>query len=214
LTSDYGYIIIIDNNNILTQEKYLMTQKKADLILHPVRLQILQTLPEAPLTTQEIADRLPNVPASSIYRHLKKLLESGLIQVAESRPVRGVQEKVYRLSQPPHLSAADMAAASKEDHLRYFTTYVATLLQGFTNYLDQIDSLDLIRDRTGYTEVTFYSSPGEFDQIQMALNQSLLPHLRNSPREGRVRRKLAVITHPLPGPGESDPTNPSGESYV
>ena len=175
-----------------------MATQKADIILHPVRLQILQTLPGAERTTQEIADSLPGIPASSIYRHLKKLLEGGLIEVAETRPVRGVQEKVYRLSQPAHLSAADMAAATKEDHLRYFTTYVASLLQAFANYLDQTGSLDLTADRTGYTEVSFYSTPSEFDQIQAGINQALLPHLQNSPTEGRVRRKLAVITHPLP----------------
>lgn len=191
-----------------------MATKKADLILHPVRLQILQTLPNTPLTTQEIAARLPTIPASSIYRHLKKLLDSELIEVVETRPVRGVQEKVYQLRQSPRLSAADMAEATQEDHLRYFTAYVATLLQAFSNYLNTAAPIDLIADRTGYTEVTFYSSRAEFDQIQAAINQALLPQMQHPPLEGRVLRKLAVITHPVLDPAETTNNEPMEGTHV
>ena len=109
---------------------------KADLLIHPVRLQILQALSEKPLTTQEIAEVLPTVSQPSLYRHLKMLLEGGMVTVSETRQVRGIQEKRYQLAQNPHLSAEDVSGITKEQHLHYFNAYVASLLKGFADYLE------------------------------------------------------------------------------
>ncbi|MCA9994758.1 MAG: helix-turn-helix domain-containing protein, partial [Anaerolineales bacterium] len=56
--------------------------RKIELVIHPVRFQILRALGTDALTTQEISDRLPDTPKSSIYRHLKLLLEHNLIVLA------------------------------------------------------------------------------------------------------------------------------------
>ncbi|MCP4428431.1 MAG: helix-turn-helix domain-containing protein, partial [Chloroflexi bacterium] len=85
-----------------------MGLRKADLIIHPIRFRILQTLAAETLTTQEIAERLPGTPKSSIYRHLKTLLAGEAITVAETRSVKGIQEKVYRLAQRPYLGPDDL----------------------------------------------------------------------------------------------------------
>lgn len=174
-----------------------MSRSKADLIVHPVRLRILQSLVNQKRTTQEIADALADVAKSSIYRHLRKLLEGEMIAVTETRPVRGVEEKVYTLTRSARLKGADLMGITVEEHIRYFSTYVVTLLQGFSTYIEGSAELDFIADRTGYSEVTFYASPAEFDGLQRALNQALLPLLQNAPGAGRQRRKLATITHPI-----------------
>ena len=94
-----------------------MNLTKADLILHPVRLRILQTLAGDELTTQEIADRLGDIPKSSIYRHVKLLLAEGMVAVAAARLVNGIQEKTYRLAQRPFVNAEEIAGATAEQHL-------------------------------------------------------------------------------------------------
>ena len=170
---------------------------KIDLILHPDRIQILQTLAGTTLSTQQISAALPGVPSSSIYRHLKKLLAGGIIEVAEKRPVRGTQEKYYRLTSAARMSHQDVADLSPADHIRYFATYSAALLQGFADYAQNSPDIDFVRDRAGYNEIAFYASQEEFDRFQAALNQAVLPLLENPPGHGRVRRKLATITHPI-----------------
>ena len=176
-----------------------MSLTKVDLIMHPVRFRILQTLAGANLTTQEIDDRLPDVPKSSIYRHLKLLLAGEMIAIAEKRLVNGIQEKVYRLAQRPYLSADDMTGLTPDDHMRTFTTYVMTLLQGFAHYLDTAGEMpDLLTDRVGYTEVAFWANEAEMDAFQAALNQAILPLLQNDGEEnGRRRHKVALVTHPI-----------------
>ncbi len=176
-----------------------MNLTKVDLIMHPVRFRVLRTLATHMLTTQEIDERLPDVPKSSIYRHLKLLLDGEMIDVADTRLVNGIQEKVYRLVQRPYLSADDMTGLTADDHLRAFTTYAMILLQGFADYLATAGEIpDLLADRVGYTEVSFWATEAEMDAFQTAVNQAVLPLLQNDGGgNGRRRHKVAIVTHPI-----------------
>lgn len=177
-----------------------MALKKVDLILHPVRFRILRLLGSDSLTTQQISDRLTDVPKSSIYRHLKLLLEGGVVDVAETRLVHGIQEKRYQLVQPTHLEAADMAGLSADEHIQYFTAYVMTLLQDFSYYLKDAETaasgIDMMADRVGYTEVILQASPAELDVFLEEINEAVRKLLNNEPGPDRRPFKLAVITHP------------------
>ena len=180
--------------------------KRVDLIIHPVRFRILQTLTHEQLTTQDIADRLPDVPKSSIYRHLKLLLDNEIVSVADTRLVKGIQEKTYRVTQSIHLTADDMEGLSADEHLNYFTNYVFTLLRDFSNYLtatEEMDGkIDMLADRVGYTEVKFFANLEELNQFMVALNQAILPLMQNEAGNGRFLYKLATIAHPERTPGK------------
>ena len=174
-----------------------MGSNKADLILHPVRLQILQALAEKPLTTQELADHLMGIPKSSIYRHMRALLDGGMVKIANTHPVKGTLEKCYRLVQAPILSQADLAGFSRADHLRYFAMYLASQLQGFSNYLEASQKPDFQADRVGYTEAGLYVTTAELDHILTGINNLLSEYVRNEPVAGSRRHKIAFITYPL-----------------
>lgn len=175
--------------------------QRIDLILHPVRIRLLQALAGERLTTQELAERLPDVPKSSIYRHLRLLLDEGMIAVAGTRPVRGVVEKEYRLAQPMRIGNEEMKRLSAAEHIGYFQTYLMTLIQGFGDYVAVAggEPLDMAADRAGYTEVYFFATPEELDQFAIALNDAIRPLAENPPRADRRKHKLAVITHPVTG---------------
>jgi len=174
-----------------------MAVDNAELVIHPVRLRILQSLESGELTTQEIADRLPDVPKSSLYRHLRLLLEGEFVSVADIRLVQGIQEKVYKLSRPARLGPEDIADLSADDHLRYFTTYLMTLLRGFSDYLSESAEINFVADRVGYNEVSFWATRQELDDFAAVLNSALTPLLESREGEGRRRHKVAVIGHPL-----------------
>lgn len=182
-----------------------MSSEKVDLIIHPVRLRILQTLTAEALTTQEIAERLPGVPQSSIYRHLKLLLAGEMVDVVETRLVNGIQEKVYRLAALPHLTETDMAEMTADDHLRAFTTYVITLLHGFADYLAATEQegtgFPLLADRVGYSEIVFFATPEELDSFGQALQEAVLKVAHNPPGNGRHKRKLAIVSYPIKSSG-------------
>ena len=167
---------------------------KIELIMHPVRLRIVRALLFKPQTTQELAEQLTDVPVSSLYRHLKLLLEGELIGVAETNIVQGIQEKVYELVQMPSLNRAEMAEVSAEDHLRYFTTFMAILLQGFADYLE--NEPDFGSDMVGYSEVELWATPEQFANLTQKINAAIMPLLRQEKGEGRKRYKLATVVFP------------------
>ena len=70
----------------------------ADLLLHPVRLRIVQAfLGDRALTTSGLRTELSDVPAASLYRHVARLVAGGVLAVVTERRVRGALERTYVL---------------------------------------------------------------------------------------------------------------------
>lgn len=176
-----------------------MKTPKADLILHPARMRIIGLLVGGRhLTPQQMAERLSNVPLPSLYRHLGKLVAGGILTVAEERRVRGAVERVYRLSErQADLTEKDLAQASREDHMRYFMTFMASLLDDFARYLEQ-DTIDLVRDGVGYRQAPLYLSDEELRQVALEIGAVLTRAMANEPAPERRRRTLSTIVLPEP----------------
>jgi len=181
-----------------------MPNTKADLILHPLRMRIIMTIMGKHMTAQQLANAMPDIAQATLYRHLNKLAKGGILAVVEEHPVRGTLEKVYALNeQKAFLGAADIANFSKDDHMRYFTAFVAILLGEFSQYLDSKEKPDLVADGVGYTKVAIYLSDEEFMNMAKQLNQALGSTLQNQPAPGRKRRMFTNIV--LPAPDDSAP---------
>jgi DNA-binding transcriptional ArsR family regulator len=174
-----------------------VASSRADLILHPVRMRLLITLARRELTVRQLSELLPDVPQATLYHHLSILTKAGLLRVVSERPVRGTVEKIYTVAvDNTYLSPADLANTSREDHLRYFTMFVSTLLSDFARYLQQDNPIDLFADGVSYGETPFYLSDDEFAQASKGVNEVLRPLLNNQPAPNRRRRLVAVVTFP------------------
>ncbi|GEM_PF-610881 len=195
------YSIIINNDIVINNDNErnfadLDAKEKANLLIHPVRLKIVQVLAGAALTTQQISEALPGIPKSSIYRHLKRLLDGGLVCIASTVPVKGVEEKVYTLAQAPHLDQNDVRQMTKDEHMRLFAAYLGTLLHDFTDYLDSSDQHDFLAERTGYSELRFFASISEMDEFGRVFGEALSRLAANPPSPDRLPRKMVFINHP------------------
>ena len=191
-----------------------MASTRANLVLHPVRLRLLATLARQKLTARQLSALLPDIPQAPLYHHLGMLTRAHLLRVVSERPVRGAVEKRYTLADDAiPLRPADLASASREDHLRYFTNFVAMLLAEYGRYLDRETPIDLFADGVGYRQTPFYLSEDEFAQAAEAINRALLPFVENQPAPHRKRRLLAVITFPVAdAPAAPDGAGQSAES--
>ncbi len=183
-----------------------MATSRTDLILHPVRIRLLAQLARRQLTARQLSELLPDIPQATLYHHLGTLTRAGLLRVVSERQVRGTVEKLYAIADDnAALGPADLAHATRDDHLRYFTVFVAMLLGDFARYLQQDAPIDLFADGAGYRETPFYLSDDEFAQAAAAVTQALLPFLKNQPAPHRRRRLFALITFPA---AESADTRP------
>lgn len=173
-----------------------MSKLTADLLLHPVRLRIVQAMVQRPMTASEVMDVLGDVAQASLYRHIKQLEQGGLLEVTDERPVRGGVERTYRVVESAvTLDEADLDDVGSDDHFRYFATFVGTLLSDFAGYLEQ-GSPDLAQDRVGYRQAPLWLSDDEFDEMVAELGSVVEARLSNQPSPDRRRRLLSTIVMP------------------
>jgi hypothetical protein len=172
----------------------------ADLLLHPVRLRVVQAfLGDRVLTTTDLRAELPDVPAASLYRHVGVLAEAGVLTVVGERKVRGAAERSYRLvTEAASVGAGDAAAMSPEQHRRAFATFVAGLLADFDRYLDRSGAdPDFARDGVGYRHVALWQTDEEFTAFLGELRALLRERMAAGPGNGRRRRIVSTVL--LPG---------------
>jgi hypothetical protein len=170
----------------------------ADLLLHPVRLRIVQAfLGDRALTTSELRTELPELPPASLYRQVARLVDGGVLVAVAERRVRGALERTYVLrTSAATVSFDELAKMSADDHRHAFLTFVAGLIGDFDRYLAR-GKIDLLRDGVSYRLAGLWLTDRELTELSRELFAVLQPHLANAPKRGRKRRILATIL--LPG---------------
>lgn len=174
-----------------------MTISRADVLLHPVRLRIIQALELGERrTVQQLAQILKDVPKPSLYRHLNKLLEGGFVRVVEERPVGGAVERVFAMVDGAGLlPVKELASATKKDHMRYFAAFCAMMMSKFDQYLDR-EHIDFVADRVGYRTSSIYLSDDELDELIKEMQSAVQKVVHNKPAPGRRRRFFATVLMP------------------
>jgi DNA-binding transcriptional ArsR family regulator len=171
-----------------------------DLLLHPLRLRILQEFfGRTPLTTADLARSLGDVPPATLYRHVARLVDGGVLAVSDQRRVGGAVERVYEFRpEATMLGTGDLAGLAVDDHRHAFLAFVAGLVASFDRYLAAAgDGVDLRRDGVTYSMSGAWLDDAEFAQLLADIGALLTPLYRNQPREGRRRRLLASALMPL-----------------
>lgn len=167
-----------------------------DLLLHPIRLRIVQALVGTPMTPLQLKDRLGDVPQATLYRHINQLADGGLLEVVAERPSRGGVERTYGVvTASVALGDSELESATADDHFRYFATFVGTLLADFGAYLDSGDPA-FSADRVGYRQVPLWLTDEEFDALVARMTTAVQEHVDNKPAPGRRRRLLSTIVIP------------------
>src|SRR5690348_4590588 len=170
----------------------------ADLLLHPVRLRIVQAfLGDRALTTGELRHELPDVPAGSLYRHVARLVDAGVLSVVAERRVRGAVERTYVLrAAAARIGLDELAKMTPEEHRQAFLAFVAGLIGDAERYLSRGD-IDPLRDGASYSLAGLWLDDAEFAELMRELVTVIQPRAANAPKPGRRRRILATVL--LPG---------------
>lgn len=106
--------------------------EKLELLLHPVRMRMVLALANRVLTTQQLADLLPDVAQTTLYRHINLLLEGEILTVVRESKVRGTVERELTLvKDAARISMEASAQLSAQEHERIFTGFIGALLADF-----------------------------------------------------------------------------------
>ncbi|GAA2239815.1 MULTISPECIES: helix-turn-helix domain-containing protein [Kitasatospora] len=172
-----------------------------DLLLHPVRLRIVHAFSGGRTrTTSELCAHLPDVPKTTLYRHVGLLVEAGVLDVAAEQRVHGAVERHYRLHRDRAAIGTDTAASmSLDDHRRGFAAAMAALLAEFGGYLDR-DGADPTDDQVGYRQGVLWLSQDELTDMIDALREVLVARAANAPAPGRSPHLVSAVFFPIEEP--------------
>jgi Helix-turn-helix domain len=185
----------------------------ADLLLHPVRLRIIQAfLGDRALTTAQLAAELGDIPPASLYRHVALLTRAGLLQVVAERRVRAVVERTYMLRvTAAQIQPDETAAMTPEQHLAAFMAYTAGMLADAERYL-MTGAPDPRRDGARYTMAAMWLTDAELAEFLRDLVEVFQPRLANAPAKGRRRRTVYNVLVPAPeAPGSREAAPKTGK---
>jgi DNA-binding transcriptional ArsR family regulator len=170
-----------------------------ELLVHPVRLQILHAFGagDLRLTHDELAARLEGMAPATMEKHLDILLHSGIIEVAD----KGGEREYSVVKGETFVSSSDIRKATPADHLRYFTTFVAGLIESFAGYIRRPNA-DIAEAGISYRQVTLHLTPDELRRLMEEIEVLFRRDLQNPP--GGDRKPMVVSRIILP---EVHPTN-------
>jgi DNA-binding transcriptional ArsR family regulator len=185
----------------------------ADLLLHPVRLRIVEAfLGDRALTTTELRAELPDVPAASLYRHVARLVDAGALGVVSERRVRGAVERTYILrAAAAHIGVEELEKMTVDEHRQAFIAFVAGLLGDFDRYLARGD-IDPLRDGVSYSLAGMWLDDAELTELRRDIQRIFGPRLANPPKPGRKRRILGSVLLPGEDPPPTEGTENEQES--
>lgn len=174
-----------------------MSNARANLLLHPVRMRIVTAVAGRELTAAALAAELPDVPQATLYRHLKRLVDGGMLAVVAENPVRGLVQRIYALAAPnaSYLDAADTEGLSKDEQRALFAAFTAALTSGFEQYLARTNA-NMAAEDVGFHLYPLYLTDTELAQLGAGLAQLIGPLLASRPGADRRRHLFAVAMLP------------------
>ena len=166
---------------------------KADImevLMNPTHQRILQVLlAKGTGTTAVIREELSDIPPASLYRHVKRLLDAGLIEVAEEKKKRGTVEKTYRLVENP------FGDFSNDKMAGIVAAGLFSIVGAFQRYFEKPD-VDPLKDMLSFSTVTMMLSDEEYLQLLTDLGNRIQKEINNQPTEGRKSRRLSIVSYP------------------
>ena len=185
---------------------------RAEILLHPVRLRVVQALIGRDLTTRQLRDELPTVAPATLYRQVARLADAGIIEVAATRKVRGRSERTYRLvSGVAVVGREDVLGLTPEEHLVHLEVFVASLLDQADRYLHS-EQAHPARDGFGYRQLALWLDDDELEHFAQELREVIDRYTAYGPAPSRRRRALTTVLVPDPaeGRGGDEPAGSRG----
>lgn len=174
-----------------------MTDKLMDCITNPVKCKLLLEIQsQGKATAKQLSDIYHDIPQATLYRHLKKMLNDGILQVIEETQVRGTVEKTYALALDVNDKMETMLEEnSGELYMQYFMQYILGFAKQFQRYC-QSPGIQIKEDMTGFSLSPLYLSDEELTDLVTSISQVIGAVKQNEPKPNRKLRTIGVIISP------------------
>ena len=169
----------------------------ADVVMHPVRLRIIQQLGSREVTTADLRRALPDVPQATLYRHVSALVDADILSVVEERRVRGAVERTFALGERmAHVDHDELRSMDAHELQQAFLTFLAHLGENFDRASAPGDPA--FRDFLGFGEVVLHVTAEDLAVIQAGLGELLAPYLGEAGQAREGSRAVILATALIP----------------
>ncbi|MCL1600937.1 MAG: helix-turn-helix domain-containing protein [Actinomycetia bacterium] len=177
-----------------------MATRRSEILLHPVRLRIVLATAGDEVTTADIAKQLPDVPQATLYRHIAKLTDAGILDVVGERQARGAIERTYRVNATKaSIGTAEASKMSADEHFEAFTTFAGALIESYGRYLNTPGS-EPAADGVSFRQARLWLTDHELDALVTDVTTALARYLDFNKTHERTPRLLSTILMPEPEP--------------
>ena len=166
-------------------------------LLNPVRMKIVMMFLDNSLhTIGEIKDGLRDIPSASLYRHINRLMEDGILKVVSETKKRGAIEKTYQLKTNPFDQLNQIATeGTRDENKELFYVFAMTLVMEFNTYMEK-DTVDLQQDSVGFRSFPLYVTDKENEEFLDGFRSLLSKYVTNEASEERTLRKFSFVYAP------------------
>ncbi|MGN0159933.1 MAG: helix-turn-helix domain-containing protein [Lachnospiraceae bacterium] len=167
-----------------------MKNEYMDACMNSTRQRIMQVImTKNQATSAEIGAELTDIPRASLYRHIKVLLDAGIIVVVKEELRRGSVEKTYVLApQMPY-----------EDTNEAYNNMIQSALMGlqgeFCRYFSKENS-DPHKDLLTVGSAALMMSDEEMMDFLGAYSKLIQKYMKNKPADDRKVRKVTLVVSP------------------
>lgn len=158
-----------------------------DVLLHPIRWRIAQRVLGREVTTTDLKRDLPDIPTTTLYRHVAALIDAGYLTVVRERKVRGTTERTLSLDQTKvgRIDEREARAMTPDQHRQAFLMMLTRLAADFDRVVERGD-LTARLHQLGYSQLAMYLSPEDLAEFQSRFRKLIEPYLAESPGKDRV----------------------------
>lgn len=162
-----------------------------EIMLNPVRMRIIQEIAtRQTMTANEISEKISDIPRTTLYRHIKLLIDYDLLVVVSERKVRGSIERTLALNTPKLINQNTVENAADNAFGFLMSSYAK-----FHAYFNG-ENPDPAKDKIFLNNTVLMMSDAEFDQFLEDLRQ-LLVRNQFDVAENRKARDLSIISAPV-----------------
>ena len=162
-----------------------------EILLNPVRMRIIQELStRETATTNEICERISDVPRTTMYRHIKILIENKILSVISEEKVRGSLERTIALN-IPEITKHNTVENAAENALGF-------LLNNYTKFhrYFNAENPDPGKDKIFLNNTVLMMNDSEFERFTDELRQLLIKYSFEMD-EDRKARDISIISAPV-----------------
>jgi len=147
-------------------------------------------------TADQLSKKFTEIPQATLYRHLRKMLEDGILKIAGENRIRGTVEKVYALGFDFDGRVHDMLTENDGDtFLQFIAQYLQGILREFQEYALRED-IDLAGDGLFHSVKPFYATKEELGEALAKMNGIIEALCAIPPGKGRKLRNFCNFVTP------------------